>query len=133
MNKPLLLLFILGLTFNACSSQTEKSQDTDDRAAIVTSLVIDQSTWESKISETETPQIIDVRTPEEYSEGHLDNALNIDFYSPEFKSLVSELDKDRPVFVYCRSGGRSAKACDIMEAEGFQTLFDLKGGYLAWK
>jgi rhodanese-related sulfurtransferase len=74
-----------------------------------------------------------VRTAQEFSEGHLDNALNIDYYASDFQDMVSTLDKEQPVYVYCRSGGRSAKAAEIMKNSGFKVIYDLKGGYMAWK
>ena len=71
--------------------------------------------------------IIDVRTPAEYAEGHLDGAVNIDVQSPEFDVLVSELPADGEYVVYCRSGNRSASAIDRMEALGFTSLVNAGG------
>jgi rhodanese-related sulfurtransferase len=133
MNKSLLLFSVLALSFNSCSSQTEKAKAPQESVDVMISEVIDQTTWESKILETENPQIIDVRTAQEFSEGHLDNALNIDYYASDFQDMVSTLDKEQPVYVYCRSGGRSAKAAEIMKNSGFKVIYDLKGGYMAWK
>lgn len=63
--------------------------------------------------------VIDVRTPEEYSEGHLDGALNIDFYAPDFAAQIAELPKDGTYVLYCRSGSRSGQAKSIMDNMGF--------------
>ena len=71
--------------------------------------------------------IIDVRTPAEYAEGHLDGAVNIDVQSPEFDARVSELPADGEYVVYCRSGNRSAAAIDRMEALGFTSLINAGG------
>ena len=64
-----------------------------------------------EISKIEGIQLVDVRTPDEYKEGHLPNALNIDFLDENFEANIQQLDKTRPVIVYCQRGGRSAKCC----------------------
>ena len=76
--------------------------------------------------------VIDVRTPEEFSEGHLENAENINFLSPDFKEQVSKLDKSKTYFVYCRTGNRSSKAIDVMDQAGFQTVYNI-GGIIDWE
>lgn len=76
-------------------------------------------------------QLVDVRTPEEFAQGHIPGAVNIDIQSPEFDKQVAQLDKTRPVAVYCRSGARSGKAAARLAAEGFE-LYNLNGGILGW-
>lgn len=93
--------------------------------------VIEADKFEQQI-EKENVQLIDVRTPEEYRAGHIEGAINIDFKGEEFLEQFSELDKDEPVYLYCRSGNRSAKASDLLVEAGFKNIIDLKGGYLAW-
>ncbi|MCB9053053.1 MAG: rhodanese-like domain-containing protein [Lewinellaceae bacterium] len=79
-------------------------------------------------------QLIDVRTPEEYNEGHIEGAVNIDFYADDFEQqLQQKLDKGKPVLLYCRSGSRSAQSAEQMKALGFKEMYDLKGGFMAWK
>lgn len=79
-------------------------------------------------------QLIDVRTANEYAEGHIKNAQNIDvLQAASFKEQIQNLDKEKPIMVYCRSGKRSAKAANILEENGFKNIVDLDGGYLAWK
>ncbi|MCB9188320.1 MAG: rhodanese-like domain-containing protein [Flavobacteriales bacterium] len=77
-------------------------------------------------------QLIDVRTPGEFGGGTIDGAKNIDFNNPNFKSEIAKLDKDVPTLIFCRSGGRSAKALQIFKAEGFDYVLELEGGYLNW-
>lgn len=77
--------------------------------------------------------IIDVRTPEEYAEGHLENAVNINYYDDDFKEQLSDLDKSKKVVVYCKLGGRSAKAAAVMDELGFEEVYDLDGGFTSWK
>lgn len=81
---------------------------------------------------SKSPQLIDVRTPEEYRQGHLKDALNVDWNSDDFDRMIQALDKDQPVYVYCLSGGRSASAAEKMRNSGFKEVFEMKGGILAW-
>ncbi len=77
--------------------------------------------------------ILDVRTPEEYAEGHLSQARNIDYKNDNFRQVVNKLDKTRPYFVYCKAGVRSARAADIMKELGFKQVYTLEGGMDAWE
>ena len=81
---------------------------------------------------TPNATIIDVRTPEEFQGGHLEDAVNFNVLGPDFQAQVSKLDKTQPVFVYCKVGGRSADAVEKMKSMGFTTIYDMKGGYMAW-
>ena len=76
--------------------------------------------------------ILDVRTPEEYEEGHLENAVNINWYDPDFKEQAAQLDSKKTLFVYCKKGGRSTKAAAVLDSLGYKTT-NLLGGYDAWK
>lgn len=76
--------------------------------------------------------ILDVRTPAEYSEGHLKGAKQLDYLNAEiFDAGVKKLDKANTYYIYCRSGRRSHGACEKMKAQGFK-VFDMEGGYLNW-
>ena len=83
--------------------------------------------------ELEDVQLVDVRTPEEYQEGYIAQSQNIDFNSPTFEEDIKELDKTRPVVLYCRSGGRSAKCAKKLIDAGFVKIYDLEGGISKWK
>lgn len=89
--------------------------------------------FEAKFQATENVQLIDVRTPEEYAAGTIGTAVNIDYYNDNFKAEMDKLDKSRPVFVFCAKGGRSASAGAICKEIGFKEIYDLEGGYTAWK
>lgn len=78
-------------------------------------------------------QVIDVRTPEEYAEGHIDGATLIDFYEPDFADRIAELDPDGEYVVYCRSGNRSSQATALMAEQGFRDVNDVDGGIVAWE
>ncbi len=78
-------------------------------------------------------QLVDVRTPEEVSFGVIEGAHHIDFYDSKFESKMEELNKDKPVVVYCAAGGRSAQTGDILKNMGFQEIYDLTRGYRHWE
>ena len=83
--------------------------------------------------ELDDVQIVDVRTPEEYKNGFIDNSQNIDFNSPTFDEDITRLDKTKPVILYCKSGGRSAKCSKKLKDAGFVKIYDLNGGITQWK
>ncbi|UNY97720.1 rhodanese-like domain-containing protein [Zhouia spongiae] len=79
-------------------------------------------------------QLIDVRTENEFSSGHIENAVNKNiFNSVLFENYINTLDKDQPVFLYCQSGMRSKKAARKMRSKGFKEVYDLQGGYGNWR
>lgn len=77
--------------------------------------------------------ILDVRTSEEYSDGHIENSLNLDYMSELFKEEVGKLDKSKTYLVHCRSGRKSEAASKIMEQIGFMNIYELDGGIQAWE
>lgn len=77
-------------------------------------------------------QLIDVRTLEEFREGHLEGAQNI-IYDDEFEQKIKQLDKSKPVAVYCRTGRRSEECSQILEQAGFKKIYNLKDGLSQWK
>ncbi|SFR54306.1 Rhodanese-related sulfurtransferase [Robiginitalea myxolifaciens] len=77
--------------------------------------------------------LLDVRTPKEYAAGHLEGAVNMDIFSDDFTTQLQELDKDATVYVYCKKGGRSARAAALMDSLGYSHVIDLTGGYDAYK
>ena len=78
-------------------------------------------------------QLVDVRTPEERKEGYIEHSQNIDFNSPTFDEDINKLDKSKPVILYCKSGGRSAKCSEKLIDAGFVKVYDLEGGITQWK
>lgn len=77
--------------------------------------------------------IIDARTPEEFEKGHLEGAININWNSRDFETQVKDYEKTRPLFVYCLSGGRSAKAATKLRKLGFTEVYEMPGGILEWR
>lgn len=82
--------------------------------------------------QTKGVQIVDVRTPGEYAEKHIAGATNIDVSSADFEKEMSQLDKTKPTYVYCLSGGRSGQASGWAAKNGFTEVYNLNGGMLAW-
>ncbi len=83
-----------------------------------------------KIIENTDVQLVDVRTPQEYSEGYINDAVNIDFMSDSFlNNFNKNIDKTKPVAIYCASGGRSAKALAKLKEEGYKEVYELEVGY----
>ena len=93
---------------------------------------LDINGFSSKIESSTPVRLIDVRTPEEFAEGHLRGAVNHDWYDSNFVDKVSAAyDKSAPLYIYCRSGKRASEAAAALDKAGFE-VFNLKGGYLAW-
>lgn len=89
-------------------------------------------TFATQLKQRPQAQLIDVRTPAEFADGHLPNAVNINSQRPDFSQALSQLDKLKPVFVYCLSGGRSKGAVEKLRELGYSDVHELKGGYLKW-
>lgn len=120
-------LLILGLTFtillNNCKSGNTQNND----------VVLSAKAFADKIKALPNAPIVDVRTPDEFSKGHIFNAQNIDWNGNDFSKEIAALDKLKPVFVYCLSGGRSSSAASQMRSEGFTQVYELDGGMMQWR
>lgn len=116
------LIFVLS-TFILFSCQKQHSQN---------HTIIDAATFSEKITEIDKPQIIDVRTPEEFGQEHIVNAKNINWNGSDFNIEAEKLDKSKPVYLYCKSGARSKKAAAKLTELGFKTIYELDGGFMQW-
>jgi thioredoxin len=117
--KSFYILVIAFITLS-CNSQT----------AVQT---INVDSYSAKIKATPNAQILDVRTPDEYATGHIENSDNVDWLTESFVLKTDKYDKTKPVFVYCKSGGRSTKASEKLAELGFTTVYNLDGGMLKWE
>lgn len=88
---------------------------------------------QEKSREKPAVTILDVRTPDEFRDGHLKGATNIDFNADAFETKLAALDRSKPVLVHCAAGGRSTRSLKTLKKLGFQTILHLDGGYNAWK
>lgn len=121
MKYRLIFLLMIWFAVLSCNGQTSKNVKTIEAAAFA-----------EKIAATPNAQILDVRTPEEYVSGYIDNATNVNWNGTDFVAKAAALDKTKPVFVYCKSGGRSKQAAAKLEELGFTTIYELQGGMLKW-
>lgn len=121
MKSNLALFFILILITVGCTGQSTKNIET-----------ISSSAFAEKTKETSNPQILDVRNPEEFALDHIENATNTSWNAGDFIANTNKLDKSKPVFVYCKTGGRSAKAAAKLAEAGFSKIYNLDGGIMKW-
>lgn len=95
---------------------------------------LSQEDWTEKLNQDPNAVILDVRTEDECSDGVIPNAVLIDIYKGQgFIYRLEELDKTKNYYVYCKSGGRSGQACAIMNQLGFETTYNLEGGFMNWQ
>ncbi len=94
---------------------------------------ITTSTLETVLKNNSEIQLVDVRTPAEWEKGIIKNAIKIDVTSSNFQNkALKELDKTKPVYLYCRSGGRSLIAAETLLEKGFE-VYNIEGGYMQWQ
>ena len=119
--KVIIAMLIVVLLIIACQKKTAKGVQN-----------IDPKLFAEKLKSTENPQLLDVRTPEEYAEGKIDEAENVDWYADDFADKAAKYDKSKPVFVYCKAGIRGRKAANKLAELGFTEIYNLEGGIDKW-
>lgn len=123
MKKVFITLSVCALLFACDGNKNDKSKS----SKTVNTDIFAKETAESDV------QIIDVRTPEEFSQAHIENAININIMDSNFETEVAKLDKSKKTLVYCKSGGRSTDAANKLSNLGFENISNLEGGLLAWQ
>ena len=123
-----LCLIALAFSITSCKSQTE-TKATVSNDSFLTDISLEEAA--EKISNGDAI-FIDVRTPQEVSDGSIPGSVHIDINSSTFETELEKLDKDKEYVVYCRSGGRSARACKKMQDMGFTKLNNMAAGYSKW-
>ncbi len=134
------LLILITVSFTSCQAQKEP-QPAPGAAAVATAQpqaaaveVIEPTAAEQLIAKEAGLQILDVRTPEEVSAGVIANAKTINWFDADFATRAeASLDKTKPVLVYCKVGGRSAQAAEVLVQKGFTKVYNLKGGMMKWE
>lgn len=111
------LLLLVGLSFNQAGAQSG---------------LLKSDAFEKMLQTDKTVQLVDVRTPGEFAGGHIQGAVNHDFYAADFAQKMAKLDKNKPVMVYCAVGGRSGATAGQLQKLGFKKVYDLEGGMGAW-
>ena len=94
---------------------------------------LEPKAFQKKVTETKDAVVLDVRTKAEVDQVIIPGATNIDYKIDNFEERIKKLDKNKTYFVYCKAGGRSSKTVDIMKTLGFTKLYELDGGFDAWK
>ncbi len=117
-NIAALLLIAFGL---ACSVTTAQEKS-----------VLAPKEFAQTMESTEEFVLLDVRTPAEWKQGVIAGARKLNFFEAGFDAQLDKLDKEQPVFVYCKAGGRSGKTAEKLKAKGFTQVYDLQGGITAW-
>ena len=92
---------------------------------------MDSESFKTAINKNKV-NLIDVRTPGEFSNGTIDYAVNIDYKGENFLEGFSKYNKKEALYIFCRSGGRSSKASQVLSEAGFKEIYDLDGGYMGW-
>ena len=119
-------IFFLGLALFLFQASFAIAQSTDSAT------VIPAATFEKMLKKKKN-MLIDVRTPEEMAEGHIENASNLDFLDESFPEKIETLNKNKTYLLYCRTGKRTAKAGALMKAAGFKNVYILDGGITSWR
>jgi rhodanese-related sulfurtransferase len=118
--KKLIFCLLCFLSIVGCDNSTAQTKLSPDD-------------FEKLLKTDKTVQLVDVRTPQEVAIGHIEKAININIADTDFQAKISQLDKTKPVAVYCGVGGRSGKAAAMLTTLGFTKIYDLQGGMTAWK
>ena len=119
--SPIILGLLFIMTIASCKSQIKGEAKVISPEEMHTLLQLDNV------------QLVDVRTPEEYNKESIPKSQNINFQSPTFLDEIKNLDKNKPVLLYCASGNRSAKCAKKLLEAGFVKIYDLDGGISKWK
>lgn len=133
-----LLVFIL--LVSSCKDENKTIENAATEVEVTQAIanhkiikVLGVAEFNDHLSTMEDIQLVDVRTPSEYAEGHLKNAINFSVTDVNFQTEIKGLDPEKPIYVYCRSGGRSARASEKLKQFGFVEIRDLNGGITAWQ
>lgn len=123
-------LLLLSFVFVACQNSSTTSAVQSKNTAYTQ---LSAAEFKAKLAVVENPQLIDVRTPREFEKGNIAGSKMINFKDKTFDAEMAKLDKSRPLFIYCQSGGRSLSACNKAVTDGFTEVYELAGGYGDWK
>ncbi len=113
-----ILTFTMALVLLACKTQTAG--------------LLSPTDFNKQIASADA-KIVDVRTPEEFKEGYIKGAVNIDWYAGDFQTSISQYGKEQKIYLYCKSGARSGSALDLLKKLGYKNVYSLSGGITSWK
>jgi len=130
-----LALYCSALILSSCQKTTPQADEVPSKEQITQAIHQDISVAEAKklvANPAEGLAIIDIRTPQEFTDGHLKGAININFRSADFKAQLSKLDRDKIYLMHCKSGRRSKQSLAVWKELGFKTVYHVSDGYDAW-
>lgn len=122
----------VGLVLGGCSDGSVESSDSTVAITAVAEPGVVSAQTASELAARDDVEVIDVRTPEEFEEGHLEGATRIGIADADFRDQLDELDRDGNYLVYCRTDNRSGQAVEVMREMGFDNVWDMDGGVTAW-
>ena len=129
----ILLLAISGLLLVAGCGEKVATETPDLTGQIIQDVTVEEAYTLIQQNQLDpTFIIIDVRTPEEFAEGHIEGAINIDFQSENFRGQIGELNRNNKYLIYCRSGNRSRGALEVMVEMDFKEVYHLSAGIIKW-
>lgn len=130
--KSLLIIFnFLFITIAIGCNQTKTNQSLGDQQPVAVN--VSKADAKNLIQNTKDLIVLDVRTPEEIALGKIEKAMELNINDPNFQVSLDKLDKTKPILVYCKAGGRSARASEMMTKMGFKKVYNLESGYDDWK
>lgn len=133
MSKKLILISTVIVSLFTVSCGNSQTQ-TPEAAVASTEVIVNVDAKTFGELSTSTPgTILDVRTPEEWAEGTIAGAEKMNYHDEDFAQQIEKLDKNAPVYVYCKRGGRSSSAADILKEKGFTKVYNLDGGITSWQ
>lgn len=132
---PAALLLVAAACAPASSqtSETAAAPATETAAASFQVRHVDANGAATFLADNEDAIVLDVRTPKEFAQGHIEGAINVNFFDEDFEQQLAQLDTSETYLLHCRSGGRSTKSLPILERAGFTDVVHLDGGFQAWK
>lgn len=136
MKRQFLYLLTISLLLLSCKSNSKEYEtplanktETANNNGIIHNVSVSEFKTALQIADV---TLVDIRTPQEYQQGHLEGAINIDWYQRSFRNLVLFIPKDKPILIYCRSGNRTSKTSGVLQSLGFTQIYNLEDGIIKW-
>ena len=127
----LVLCGVISVTLIACKPNSEQTDAKGMPIVDESQRILEKDAFASA-SKKKNAVVVDVRTPQEFEQGHIPEAININFFDPQFKWQILELDKDKKYYLYCKNENRSDRSMKFMEENGYKQVYMLKNGYEDW-
>ena len=127
----------LGLGLTSCQvkkpAESNENSSTDEKVAASHIITIDAKSASALLENDSSVVVLDIRTPAEFAQGHIKDAINVDFKSAGFSAALAKLDKSKTYLMHCRSGGRSGRALPTFKKQQFTKIYHLNHGIQDWQ